>query len=766
LTEPPAVPVSQPIERNVTDTAEFTGQTKAVHSNDIIPQVTGYLVLMPFKEGAEVKKGDLLFEVDPRPYKAQLDQAQGQVDLYKAQLRLARVNLARNKAIEAASPGSVSRQQFDQGQAVVEEASARVNAAERSMDLYRLNYEFTSVRSPIDGQSSRYYKTLGNLVNRDQTLLTTVVSVDPMHVYFEVDEPTLERYRKVASEGKLQVGEDGTSMPVYMGLQGEVGFPHQGTVNFVNNQSNLTTGTTLVRGIFPNPQPKVGHRLLSPGMFARIRLPISAPHKALLVRERAIASDQGLKYVYVLDGENKVQSRRVTTGALEDDDLRVIEEGLKPDDWVVSGGLLQVRPRMLVRPDRVPMSTLEKTPTQARPKSKSAKAAQAKPSSVPVSLPVKREVTDYVDFTGQTKAVQTVDIVPLVTGYLVEMPFKEGTEIKKGDLLFVVDRRPYKAQLDQAQGQVNLYQAQLKLARTTLARDRAVNALAPGSISPQQIEQEQAVAEEAKARVDAFEKSMEVSRLNHEFTRITSPIDGQISFYRKTLGNLVNQNETRLTTVVSVDPMYVYFEMDEPTLLRYRRAISEGKLQIPKDRANEPVYMSLQGENGFPHKGTISFVDNQVNPTTGSIMVRGIFRNPELKGGHRLLSPGRFAAIRLPIGVPHEALLVIDRAIASDQGRKYVYVIDAENRIEFRRITTGALQEDGLRVIEEGLKPDDWVVSGGILQVRERMQVIPEKVPMPTLAQADAIAGERAAPPLAPAPGRPGAAESNKARRP
>ena len=201
---------------------------------------------------------------------------------------------------------------------------------------------------------------------------------------------------------------------------------------------------------------------------------------------------------------------------------------------------------------------------------------------MPVSQPVQREVTDYVDFTGQTKAVQSVDIIPLVTGYLVEMPFREGAEVKKGDLLFVVDRRPYKAQLDQAQGQVNLYQAQLKLARTTLARDRAVNALAPGSISPQQIDQEQAVVDEAKARVDAYEKSMEISRLNHEFTRVLSPIDGQISFYRKTLGNLVNQNETRLTTVVSVDPMYVYFEMDEPTLLRYRRAVNEGKLKVPE----------------------------------------------------------------------------------------------------------------------------------------------------------------------------------------
>jgi multidrug efflux system membrane fusion protein len=389
---------------------------------------------------------------------------------------------------------------------------------------------------------------------------------------------------------------------------------------------------------------------------------------------------------------------------------------------------------MLIRPERVPMSTFEKAPAQPKTTTKSANAAPAKPPAVPVSQPVQREVTDYVDFTGQTKAVQTVDIIPLVTGYLVEMPFQEGAEVKKGDLLFVVDRRPYKAQLDQAQGQVNLYQAQLKLARTTLARDRAVNALAPGSISPQQIEQEQAVADEAKARVDAFEKSMELSRLNHEFTRVLSPIDGQISFYRKTRGNLVNQNETRLTTVVSVDPMYVYFEMDEPTLLRYRRAVNEGKLQVPKDNADVPVYLGLQGEDGFPHRGNINFVDNQVNPTTGSIMVRGVFANPELKGGHRPLSPGRFAKIRLPIGVPHRALLVIDRAIASDrEGRKYVYVLDADSKAQTRRITTGALQEDGLRVIEEGLKPDDWIVSGGILQVRARLLITPDRVPMPTL---------------------------------
>ena len=299
---------------------------------------------------------------------------------------------------------------------------------------------------------------------------------------------------------------------------------------------------------------------------------------------------------------------------------------------------------------------------------------------VPVGQPVQREVTDYVDFTGRTEAVYSVDIRPRVTGYLVQMPFEEGAEVKAGDLLFVVDPRPYKAQLDQAQGQVDLYQASLKLAKTTLARDRAINASSPGSVSQQQFDQEQAVVDEADARVNASEKSMEISRLSYEFTRVVSPIDGQISRYYLTLGNLVNQDQTLLTTVVSVDPMYVYFEMDEPTLLRTRKAVNEGKIKLPDKSTKIPVFMGLQGEDGFPHQGTINFVNNQVNPTTGSILVRGVFPNPLPKGGRRLLSPGMFVRIRLPIGQPHPALLVVDRAVGSDQGLKFVYVLDARKQ--------------------------------------------------------------------------------------
>lgn len=379
------------------------------------------------------------------------------------------------------------------------------------------------------------------------------------------------------------------------------------------------------------------------------------------------------------------------------------------------------------------------TATACGCRSNRAAVAPAADPVIPVSNPVQREVTDYVDFTGRTEPVHSVDIRPRVTGYLVKMPFKEGTEVKAGDLLFVIDPRPYKAMLDQAQGQVDLYRASLKLARVTLARDYAINARSPGSISQQQIDQEQAVVDEAEARVKANEKSMEIYTLQHDFTRVTSPIDGQISRYYLTLGNLVNADSTLLTTVVSVDPMYAYFEMDERTQLRIRRAINEGKIKLPKDGAL-PVLMGLQGEDGYPHKGTINFVNNQFNPSTGAILVRCVFPNPRPAGGERLLSPGMFVRIRMPIGLPHPAQLVVDRAIGSDQGLKFLYVLDAKNKVQYRRITTGALQEDGLRVIEEGLRPDDLVVVGGLQQVRPGTTARPERITMPTYGPGESVA--------------------------
>jgi multidrug efflux system membrane fusion protein len=386
---------------------------------------------------------------------------------------------------------------------------------------------------------------------------------------------------------------------------------------------------------------------------------------------------------------------------------------------------------------------------QAKPRQQ---AGSPELPGVPVSQPVQREVTDFVDFTGQTVAVESVDVRARVTGNVVKMPFKEGSEIKEGDLLFEIDPRPYQAQLDQALSQIELNKAQLQLAKTTYARDRAANAGSAGTISLQQLDQDAAAVDEAAARVKAAQASSEVYKLNLEFCKVTSPITGMVSRYYLTRGNLVNQDQTLLTTVVSLDPMYAYFDLDEPTLLRIRRAINDGRIKRPQ-AGTVPVYMGLQGEEGFPHRGRINFVNNQVNPTTGSISVRGVFPNPHPDNGARLLSPGMFVRIHLPIGQPHQALLVVDRAIGSDQGLKYVYVIDADNKAQYRRVTTGALQNDGLRVITDGLKPDDWVVVGGLQQVRPRMEVKPDQMAMPVFATGDAqppMIGPNKPPPPAP----------------
>ena len=257
--------------------------------------------------------------------------------------------------------------------------------------------------------------------------------------------------------------------------------------------------------------------------------------------------------------------------------------------------------------------------------------AKAEANKIPISQPIRRVVTDYEDFTGRTNAINSVEICARVSGYLTKMPFKEGAEVKEGDLLFEVDPRPYQAQYDQAVGQVNLYKAQLELANANYARDLEV-AETPGAVSVQQLDQDKAAVNEADAAVKAFQASLEVYKLNLKFTKVTSPIDGQVSRYFLTLGNLVIQDQSLLTTVVSLDPMYVYFDMDEGTVIRVRRAVNEGKIK-PYESGEIPVFMGLQNENNFPHRGKIDFINNQFNPGTGSISVRGKFDNAKPSEG-------------------------------------------------------------------------------------------------------------------------------------
>lgn len=368
-------------------------------------------------------------------------------------------------------------------------------------------------------------------------------------------------------------------------------------------------------------------------------------------------------------------------------------------------------------------------------KAKAETPPPAPPPSVVVSTPIERSVTDYVDFTGRTEAPFSVDIRPRVTGYLVKMPFTEGTEVKTGDLLFEIDPRPYQADLDRAQGDVVLNEAKLKLAKADNARAKSIAMVNSGAISKQDLDKYQAAEEEAVAAVEASKANLEGYKINLEFTRVTSPIDGRVGRYNLTIGNLVNADTTLLTTVVSQDPIYVYYDVDELTLLRLMRRLMASNAD-PLPLKKFPVYMGLADEDGFPHVGYINFANNVVNASTGTITVRGVFENPATPSTRRLLKPGMFVRVRFPNGEPHSALLVSEKALGTDQGRKYLLVVNDKNIVEYRPVTTGPLQDDGLRVIESGLKVGERVIVSGLQFARPKAEVRVELQPMPTIANA------------------------------
>ena len=349
---PPAVSVSHPVERDVTDYADFTARTAAVDSVEVRARVWGYLDKVNFKEGALVKKGDVLFEIDPRVYQADLARAEGNVAQCEARAHRMEYQYLRREKLLAR--GAVSREEYDQYEGDHREAAANLDVAKANRDLAALNLEYTRVTAPVGGRVSRYVVTVGNLIQSgDQgggTLLTTLVSVDPMYAYVDMDEHTIQRIQQLIREAKLKSADE-TAVPVSLGLATEEGFPRRGTINFVDNQVNAKTGTLRIRGVFPNADGA-----LAPGYFARVRVPIGAPHKALLISERALDTDQGQKVVYVVDGDNRVVSRPVGLGAVHDG-MREITDGLKAGERVVVNGLQQVRPGVTVEPNLVDMPT-------------------------------------------------------------------------------------------------------------------------------------------------------------------------------------------------------------------------------------------------------------------------------------------------------------------------------------------------------------------------------------------------------------------------
>ena len=356
---PPAVNVAAVVQKQVTQWDEFSGRIEAIDRVEIRPRVTGYLLKVGFEQGKEIKKGDVLFEIDDREYTAAYARAQADAERARARLELAKAQ--RSRAERLLKTNAVSRDDFDTRDAELKQAEADLHATIAAANQAKLNVEFTRIVSPIDGRVSKALVTPGNLVSAsapEATLLTTVVSVDPVYVEFVGDEQTYLRYQTLAQKGERQSSRDAKN-PVRMGLANEQGYPHQGYMVFVDNALDPGTDTIRARAIFDNKD-----RAFTPGLFARIQLLGSGTFPAALIHDRAVLTDQDRKYVYVLGPENKALRRDVKLGP-SIDGLRVVTEGLAGGDKVIVNGVQKVFfPGMPVAPNEVPMDQPDLPPPQ------------------------------------------------------------------------------------------------------------------------------------------------------------------------------------------------------------------------------------------------------------------------------------------------------------------------------------------------------------------------------------------------------------------
>lgn len=343
---PPTVTVSQVIDREITEWDEFTGRLDAVQKVEIRPRVSGYIDKVAFTEGKEVKAGELLFQIDPRPYQADLDKVRAEEERVKTRAVLAKQEV--DRAEKMLSKKAISQEEMDERTNALQESVSAIASAKAAVEQAELNMEFTHITSPIDGRVSRTEITRGNLVAAGSTLLTTVVSLSPIYAYFDGDEQSYLKYVTLAHNGQLRSARE-VKTPVFMGLANEAGYPHQGYIDFVDNQVNAAAGTIRIRAVFDNRE-----RLFTPGLFAKIKIVGSGKYQAILVKDSAVTTDQDKKAVLRLAPDGTVQSQFVTLGPLIDG-LRVIRQGLKPGDKVVVSGTLKVRSGMQVKAELAPM---------------------------------------------------------------------------------------------------------------------------------------------------------------------------------------------------------------------------------------------------------------------------------------------------------------------------------------------------------------------------------------------------------------------------
>ena len=346
----PAVSAADVVVKSISQWDSFNGRIEAVESVQLRPRVSGYIDKVNYTDGQEVKKGEVLVTIDDRTYRAALEQAQATLTRAKTQASLARSEA--NRTDKLVNTNVVSREEWEQRRSAAAQAQADIRAAQAAVDAAQLNLDFTKVTAPIDGRASRALITSGNLVTAGDSasVLTTLVSLKTVYVYFDVDEATYLHYQNLARSGQ-GASSNHLALPVEIGLVGEEGYPHQGKVDFLDNQLTPSTGTIRMRALLDNAQ-----RQFTPGLFARVRLPGSAEFKATLVDDKAVLTDQDRKYVYIVDKEGKAQRRDITPGRLAAG-LRIVQQGLNPGDKVIVDGLQKVfMPGMPVNAKTVPMT--------------------------------------------------------------------------------------------------------------------------------------------------------------------------------------------------------------------------------------------------------------------------------------------------------------------------------------------------------------------------------------------------------------------------
>lgn len=344
------------------------------------------------------------------------------------------------------------------------------------------------------------------------------------------------------------------------------------------------------------------------------------------------------------------------------------------------------------------------------------------PPQVSVAQVVHERITEWDEFTGRLQAPQTVQLIPRVSGYIEEVHFNEGALVDKGDLLVQIDPKPFATEV--ARLKAELQSAQSAAVQAEKEYRRAEKLSSQRAISAELLDSRLARKQQTAATVASVEAALERAELDLSYTRITAPISGRVSYAQVTAGNFVSAGQSQITSLVSTEKMYAYFDVDEQSYLKYARLAETGKRADTRDSTSNPVYMALANDSNYQHVGRVDFVDNRIDAQTGTIRVRASFPNDDND-----LLPGLFARIRLVGSDSYEGILIDEKAVGTDLNNKFVLVVNSNNELEYRAIELGE-KVNGLRIVTEGLTPKDKIVVNGLQRVRANMKVDPQLVPM------------------------------------